>query len=142
MKVTGIVKKYITESVKAKYDPIINSINKKYSDAKTEVDSVIEKTKKELNKIATETFRKALAPYYDTDDLDELMSDRALVASPYRWNVYPSNEKKRLTKVDKLEKEKQKTIDDILITLELGGTKADLDRLLSEVNPETESEEE
>ena len=142
MKVTGIVKKYITESVKAKYDPIISSIDEKYRDAKTEVETVKENTRKELTKIACDAFRKALAPYYDADDLDELMRNSAPVVSPYRWNVYPSNEKKRLEKVDKLEKEKQKTIDDILITLELGGTKADLDRLLSEVNPESESEDE
>lgn len=138
MKVSGIVKKYITESVNAKYNAVIESINEKYGGAKTEVDEVIEKTRKELNKAASEAFRKALAPYFDADDLEELVFDRNLVGSPYRWNVYPTNEKKRSEKVDKLEKEKQKTIDNILITLELGGTKADLDRLLSEVNPNME----
>lgn len=138
MKVSGIVKKYITESVNAKYNAVIESVSEKYGGAKTEVDEVTEKTRKELNKIVSEAFRKALAPYYDSDDLEELMFDKNLVNSPYRWNVYPSNEKKRLEQVDKLEKEKQKTIDNILITLELGGTKADLDRLLSEVNPNME----
>jgi len=143
MKVTKIVREYIVDSVNAKYQPIIDAINAKYSGAKEECEKVREQTRVELNKIAMNMYRERLAPFYDEEEMAYSFDrDINLVCDPLRYNCRTIKEKKRDEEIAKISKEKEDTIKNILITLELGGTKADLDRLLSEVNPESESEEE
>lgn len=143
MKVTKIVREYIVDSVNAKYQPIIDAINAKYSGAKEECEKVREQTRVELNKIAMNMYRERLAPFYDEEEMKYSFDrDINLIYDPLRYNSRTIKEKKRDEEIAKISKEKEDTIKNILITLELGGTKADLDRLLSEVNPESESEEE
>lgn len=138
MKVTKIVREYITETVNNKYQPLLDAIEKKYAGANERVEEVRNQTRKELNDIALKLFRERLAPFYTPEDLDKLLDDRHLVSAPSDWAASPMQCKERNEETAKVRDERDAAIKNILITLELGGTKADLDRLLNEINPTME----
>ena len=138
MKVTKIVREYITETVNNKYQPLLDAIEKKYAEANERVTEVREQTRKELNDVALKLFRERLAPFYTPEDLANLLDDRHLVSAPNDWGASPIQCKKRNEETAKVRDERDAAVKNILITLELGGTKADLDRLLNEVNPTME----
>ena len=140
MKVTKIVREYITETVNNKYQPLLDAIEKKYAGANERVEEVKEQTRKELNDVAIKLFRERLAPFYTPEDLDNLVNDnRYFVNAPSDyWAAHPIQCKKRDEEMAKVRDERDAAVKNILITLELGGTKADLDRLLNEINPAAE----
>lgn len=138
MKVTKIVREYITETVNNKYQPLIDAVNEKYAGCEDKVAEIKEQTRKELNEMVRKVFRERLAPFYTEEALETLMGERYLVDSPSSWRVCTTEAQKRNDETEKLTNERDTAIKNILITLELGGTKADLDRLLSEINPTAE----
>lgn len=139
MKVTKIVREYITETVNNKYQPLIDAINEKYAGCEDRVAEIKGQTRKELNEMARKVFRERLAPFYTPEDLDKLLDDRHLVSAPSDWAASPIQCKERNEETAKVRDERDAAIKNILITLELGGTKADLDRLLNEINPTMEA---
>ena len=139
MKVTKIVREYITETVNNKYQPLIDAINEKYAGCEDKVAEIKKQTRKELDEMAHKVFRERLAPFYTAEMLDALVGEeRCLVGFPDLWCVRTTETQKRNDETEKLTNERDAAIKNILITLELGGTKADLDRLLSEINPTAE----
>ena len=133
MRVTKKVENYIREQVKAKVMP-------KYEAEKAESKRIID-IRNDIESRASEAAKQAAMAvfaeakeYGDTFELDENsirksylscyrpigIKDFSYVDSVYQW------ESRYLTEINKI-------VDDIIVTLELGGNKADLDRMLSEL---------
>lgn len=138
MKVTKIVREYITEQVNAKYQPKLDAIAKKYDGALEKLNEIKEQTVKEMSEVVNKTWRERLAPFYTEEDLNNMTNDRCYVSEPRFWGAETIETKKRNKESSKIIEERDNAIKNILITLELGGTKADLDRMLSEIKPEEE----
>lgn len=133
MRVTKKVENYIREQVKAK-------IMLKYEAEKAESKRIIG-IKNDIESRASEAARQAAMAVYaeakkygDTFELDEDSIQKSYLScyrpigikdfcytdSVHKW------EHRYATEVNKI-------VDDIVVTLELGGNKADLDRMLSEI---------
>ena len=138
MKVTKIIREYIEEKINAKYSPMIEAVKAKYDDADKTCEETKEAVRKSLEQCARDEFRKALAEFYSPEDLEELLphdinnQNRNVVSSPYRYSIAPKHAKARAEEIDALQNKRDKAIRNVLIGLELGGTKQDLDRLLEE----------
>lgn len=141
MKVTKIVREYIEETVNAKYAPAIDAVKVKYSKEKENYEACFDAAKEEAVKTVISIFRKHMAPFYSAENMEIMTSHYDYCGMPSRYGAYPSWEEERDDAVGKLEKERAAAIKNILIELELGGTKADLDRLLSEINVPAMNEE-
>lgn len=143
MKVTKIIKEYIEEKIDAKYDPIIEAIEAKYASKNDEYNEVVTSVRNKLETYARNEFRKALAKFYTPEGLEELIPTdiqkrRDLVNTPYTYNSHTKHAEMLDKELKTIRAKRDNAIKNILITLELGGTKADLDRMLSEINPEEE----
>lgn len=136
MKMTKVIREYITESVTAKYQPAIDAIRAKKNAAQEKINDVKKQTIEELNEIVVRTYRERLAPFYTEDDLGTLLRDRNWVHDPSHYSVYAIEVNKYNAEINRLQSQRDAAIKNILITLELGGTRTDLDRMLSEVNVE------
>lgn len=131
MKVTKIVREYIEDSVSKKFQPAIDALKDKYAieeAAKTE-----EAVMASIREAAKDLYREVMANYYTPEDMEKLM-DGWSIYRPSSYRISYIAEKDYEDEKFALTKRMEDTIKNILITLELGGTKADLDRMLSEVN--------
>ena len=136
MRVTKIVREYIEESVSKKYQPLRDAINKKYEPIERAYDEAVAAAKAE----AKEVWAKHLSSFYTEEELRDLIENHTeYVPSYYRIGMHWREE--RNERECALRNEENNTIKNILVTLELGGTKADLDRMLSEIDPEEEENE-
>lgn len=134
MKVTKLIREYIEESVAKKFEPALENLKQAY-DLEAPNQAMLA-VRDELREIAAQKYREALAPFYTPEDLESLFRDRDLVNTPYSYRVSPICEKAYKEKKAALQNASDKAIKNILIELELGGTKKDLDRLLSEIKVE------
>lgn len=134
MRVTKKVENYIREQVKAKVMP-------KYEWEKAE-SARIKEIKSDIQERAAEAARQAALAileeakeYADVLEYNEAeagqmylsglayivtLKDPIYISSVHKWSR-------------RMEDEVNKIVDDIIVTLELGGNKADLDRMLSEL---------
>ena len=127
MKVSKIVREYIEEQVASKFpkteselqyernEQVANAMNKEYSE--------------ELEKAKESIIANLCEKYGITDD--------TVVSRKSYGNVFSAYATKARDKADLDRQARQKAIQekirDIIITLELGGTKADLERMLAEI---------
>lgn len=140
MKVTKLIREYIEEQINAKYQPAIDAAAKLNADDST-LEQVRADTTKELKELVRNTYKERLAPFYDPDDLQKMLEGRSFVMEPSSYRILPTAEKKRNAALEKLHAARAKAIRSVLLELELGATKADLDRLLAAVNPNMDEEE-
>ena len=133
MRVTKKVENYIREQVKAKVMP-------KYEAEKAESKRIID-IKKDIESRASKAAREAaMAVYEEAKEHGELFElDEYSIERSY-LNCYHPISIKNYSHSDSVYKwesryaeEVNKIVDDIIVTLELGGNKADLDRMLSEI---------
>lgn len=120
MKVTRIIRDYVEREVTKVYDKKIDVINKVY-------DELYDKLDEELDKITEEANKKALALLEGTGFKSSGWKNEILISH------YSIVNKELKDKKNDLKQEQKKTIEDILVTLELGGTKEDLDKMISEI---------
>ena len=135
MKMTKLIREYITDEINKKYRPLLDAANAKY-----DLESgrkILRETTAEITEYAKNLYRERLAPYYEEKDLDGLLNDYT-VYSPSSYRAVPIANKKHDEEISSLTAARDKKIRDVLITMELGGTKADLDRMLSEIDPSEE----
>lgn len=138
MKVTKIIREYIEEKVNTKYQPLIDAVEAKYADEDKEYTKKLEDTQKRMEMVVREEFRKVFADHYPEEALDEMCSltdikkSRYWVTTPYTWNHTPHFREKKNDEINALCIKRNQAIKNVLIGLELGGTKKDLDRLLEE----------
>ncbi len=133
MRVTKKVENYIREQVKAKVMP-------KYEADKAEAFR-IRSLKDDIESRASEAARKAAMAVYaeakehgDLFELDEHSIERAYLSCYHPISIKDYCYVNSVHKWDtRYAAEVNKIVDDIIVTLELGGNKADLDRMLSEI---------
>ena len=134
MRVTKKVENYIREQVKAKIAP-------KYEAERAEAKRITELQSNIQERAAEAALQAALAvleeakehadvlEYHEAEvermhllNLSYVVSlkDFAYISSVHKWHR-------------RMDEEVNKVVDDIIVTLELGGNKADLDRMLSEL---------
>lgn len=133
MRVTKKVENYIREQVKAKVMP-------KYEAEKAEAKRIrelahdIESRASEAAVAAAKAIYDEAKAHGDVLEYDEKAFERAYLSC---YRVVTPKDSCYITSVHKWEsrycEEVDKIVDDIVVTLELGGNKADLDRMLSEL---------
>ena len=133
MRVTKKVENYIREQVKAKVMP-------KYEAEKAESKRIIN-TKNDIeNRASKEAREAAMAVFAEAREYGAILElDESSIQNSYLSCYHPIRIKDfcYTNSVHKWEsryaEEVDKIVDNIIVTLELGGNKADLDRMLSEL---------
>ena len=133
MRVTKKIENYIREQVKEKVMP-------KYEAEKAEAARIIS-IKNDIESRADKAAREAAkAVYAEAKEYNELLElDESSIERSY-FNCYHPISIKNYSYINSVYKwesryaaEVNRIVDDIVVTLELGGNKADLDRMLSEI---------
>ena len=133
MRVTKKVENYIREQVKAKVMP-------KYEAEKAESKRIINLRNDIENRACEAAKQAAMAVFAEVKDYDDIFElDENSIRKAYLSCSRPIGIKDfcYIDSVHKWEsryaEEVNKIVDNIIVTLELGGNKADLDRMLSEI---------
>ena len=129
MRVTKIIREYVEETVNGIYDPIIGNCSKDYSKKKNEVEDILEKMVDEFNTAA----KKMIEEHGFT--IDSWCGEEKHIIS-YTCNFGKKEYESIANKRNELRDEKRRKIQDILVNLELGGTKAELDEMLKNIREE------
>lgn len=133
MRVTKKVENYIREQVKAKIMP-------KYEAEKAEARRILD-IKNDIENRASQAAKEAAQAIYAEvkahGELFELSEEALQRAYLYCYNVISIKNYSYSDSVYKWDSryhaEVDRVVDNIVVTLELGGSKADLDRMLSEI---------
>ena len=131
MRVTKIIREYVEETVNGIYNPIINNCSKGYSEKKNEVEDILEKMADEFDAAA----KKIIKEHGFT--INSWKGEEKHIVS-YTCNYREKEYRPILEERRKLRDEKAQKIQDILVNLELGGTKAELDEMLRALKDSTE----
>lgn len=129
MRVTKIIREYVEETVNGIYDPIIGNCSKDYSEKKNEVEDILEKMVDEFNAAAKKVIKEhgfTINSWYG--------KEQHIIG--YTCNFGDEEFKSVSDKRNELRDEKRRKIQDILVNLELGGTKAELDEMLKNIREE------
>lgn len=129
MRVTKIIREYVEETVNGIYDPIIGDCSKDYSSKKHEVEGILEKMADEFDVAA----KKVIKEHGFT--INSWNGEEKHIVS-YTCNFGEKEYEPILVERRKLRNEKMQKIQDILVNLELGGTKAELDEMLKNIRKE------
>ena len=131
MRVTKVIRDYVEEAVNGIYDPIIRNCSKDYSKRKDEVEGVIAKMADEFNT----AIEKVIKEHGFT--IDSWNGEKRQIIN---YTCYFGKKEYELIadKRNELRDEKRRKIQDILVNLELGGTKAELDEMLRALKDSTE----
>ena len=131
MRVTKIIREYVEETVNGIYDPIIGNCSKDYSKKKDEVEGIIAKMADEFNT----AIEKVIKEHGFT--IDSWNGEKRQIIN---YTCYFGKKEYELIadKRNELRDEKRRKIQDILVNLELGGTKAELDEMLRALKDSTE----
>lgn len=129
MRVTKIIREYVEETVNGIYDPIIGNCSEDYSSKKNEVVDILEKMVDEFDAAAKKVVKEHGFTVNSWDG-----EERHIIS--YTCN-FGNKEYESIThKRNELRDEKRRKIQDILVNLELGGTKAELDEMLKNIREE------
>lgn len=129
MRVTKIIREYVEETINGIYSPIIENCSKDYSKKKNEVEDILEKMVDEFNAAA----KKVIKEHGFT--IDSWNGEEKHIIN-YTCNFGKKEFESVADKRNKLRDEKRRKIQDILVNLELGGTKAELDEMLKNIREE------
>lgn len=125
MRVTKLIKEYVTETVNKAYNPRIEEIGAEYMEEKHQLEDNIQKIIDEAN-------AKVM----------QMMSELGYECSYYnrttpvalRGNIAnPEKSEQMIAEKTKLRNERDNKIKDILLNLELGATRAELDEMLKNI---------
>jgi Mg2+ and Co2+ transporter CorA len=134
MRVTKIIREYITEAINAKYQPIIDAINKEYELVQTAYDKNQDAAKDEIRRMGRIIWEKYMSLFYDKAVFEKLLKDYD-PGTPWCYRDRPSYIGERNDRIDKITNERDTAIKNIVVKLELGGSKEDLDEMLAAINP-------
>ena len=132
MRVTKIVREYIEECV----DKVMSeksTAEKEYDAFHDDLRQFIDKLEADIEQMTNEAIENYRITHNVPDDVKIRKTDYTFVKCD-DWGSAIRNEAQAMRK--KREEAKERAIKDIVITLELGGTKADLDTMLSKVATE------
>ena len=131
MRVTKIIREYVEETVNGIYDPIIGNCSKDYSSKKNEVEDILEKMVDEFDVAAKKVIKEHGFTINSWDG-----EEKHIIS--YTCNFGKKEYELIADKRNELRDEKRRKIQDILVNLELGGTKAELDEMLRALKDSTE----
>jgi len=132
MKVTKIIREYITDSINAKFQPMIDAVNGKYA----EIDKAF--SEKEAIAAAREIFGKYMTMFYNKEEYADVLANYDSLYKPGGYRVRPLHRDAMEKEFSDINARRDKAIRSVLVELEMGATKKDIDRLLAEVIPEKE----
>ena len=124
MKVSRTVKEYITKKVCEVYAPRLREVDLDYKVKKAEVEAKI--------KSATEQFKQNILDIVK-DNCEQWNFEPNIKYVEY-YGIYVHDqvaEREYHNQKEIIERERDEKIDEIIVTLELGGTKADLENMLA-----------
>lgn len=128
MRVSKTVREYIEKQVASKFAKTENEIN--YDLKNTIVNSANNEYHELMRKASEEITKQLIAKYKIAEDMVE-------EKSCYSYSPFGTWKTKTRELADKdrrvRQEEQTKKVNDIIVTLELGGTKADLEKMLSEI---------
>lgn len=134
MKVTKLIREYVEESVAKKFAPAYEALK---AQNETEVKKeAVKQWEKEMRAFLQTEFRARFGNWYSEAIASSI--DHIDVSVSWRLEQYFLGQEELDNKECELHKRQEQAVKDILIELELGGTKADLDRLLNGVTVEDE----
>ena len=125
MRVTKLVREYVTKEVSKVYDEPIENATKEYRKEVAVIDSQLKTILDEANEKA-KTILAKFKGYEVKYNEGKPFSRSGSVFNFDKWN-------NGQIKANELRQEKLNKIDDILITLELGGTKAELEEMIKNI---------
>lgn len=134
MRVTKLIRDYITNSVNEKYQPLFDRLDDSH------FKECVEAFRKEMQEVLIAQFVKRFGDDYSPEQLNEV-SKGISVSLPYYYELRCKYHMQNAEARSRLRDRREKDINSILINLELGGSKEYLDRLLSAVDPVMEEEE-
>lgn len=129
MRVTKLIREYVEEVVNGIYEPLIKNCDGDYYEKKKEVETILKKLADEFDAAAKKIIKEN---GFSIDSWD----DREKTIITYTCNFGNKEYMPILEKRRKLRDEKKQKIQDILVNLELGGTKAELDEMLKKIKEE------
>ena len=129
MRVTKLIREYVEETVNGIYEPLIKNCDGDYYEKKKEVEEILEKLADEFDAAAKKIIKEN---GFSIDSWD----DREKTIITYTCNFGNKEYRPILEKRRKLRDEKKQKVQDILVNLELGGTKAELDEMLKKIKKE------
>ena len=125
MRVTKLIREYVTTEVGKKYNDRIKNATKAYDEERKSIEE-------QIKQIAEEANKKAMAIVAEHKGYEiRYCGGVAISTSGTLFNYDKWNEGQQ--ELTKLKEEKVKCINDILITLELGGTKAELEEMIKNI---------
>ena len=139
MKMSKVVKEYIRESVIAKYQSKIDALENERAEEHERLNNVIDSAKNEAAEFAWGLFCKNVRPLLK-DGETTYTTNNVNVYFPSRWCECTEKESDLTKKIQATYEARDNKIKQILVELELGGTKEDLDRLLGSVDPDADEE--
>lgn len=125
MRVTKLVREYVTKEVSKVYDEPIKNATKNYDEEKEMIENQFQAILDEANERA-----KAILSKHKGYEI-RYCSGEPFMRAGTIFNYDKWNEGQ--LKAEELRQEKRNKIDDILITLELGGTKAELEEMIKNI---------
>lgn len=132
MRVSRVVREYIEESVNKALSEK-STAEKEYEAFYNDLHRFIEQIDEEVEHMIAEAIENYRMTHNIPDDVKIRKSDYTLIRYD-DWNSAIRTEAEAMKK--KRKEAKERAVKDIVITLELGGTKADLDAMLSKVATE------
>lgn len=129
MRVTKLIREYVEETVNGIYEPLIKNCDGDYYEKKKEVEKILEKLADEFDAAAKKIIK-------ENGFSIDLWDDREKTIITYTCNFGNKEYGPILEKRRKLRDEKKQKVQDILVNLELGGTKAELDEMLKKIKEE------
>lgn len=132
MRVSRVVREYIEESVNKALSEK-STAEKEYEAFYNDLHRFIEQIDEEVEHMIAEAIENYRMTHNIPDDVKIRKSDYTLIRYD-DWNSAIRTEAEAMKK--KRKEAKERAVKDIVITLELGGTKADLDTMLSKVATE------
>lgn len=132
MRVTSLIREYVKDSVEKVYAPKIDACGADYRKKTDEVNKILTKLVDEFNTTAKEIIKEnglSINIEYGTEDEETTII--------YYRSKFGSKEYEAVAKeINALLCERSEKIREILLTLELGGTKAELDEMLKKLKEE------
>ena len=138
MKMTKIIREYIADEVNKKYKSAIEKSEKELRDANKELEDIKVQGIEMFSKMVSEYYNEKILPLYE--DGKPCTPKDISIGFPYRYGYGHETKKQEIArqKHEHIIAKCNNDIKAVMIELELGGTKADLDRLLSSINPDAE----
>lgn len=129
MRVTRLIKDYVEKSVKANYPKSVAELV--YEEHSNSLDEAVAEANERIFEFAEKVAEELNVKYGFPADSNLRAVQRGSMARRYNYDaeMYQEYRKARDERHQKIEEK----IDEILLTLELGGTKADLDEMIKNV---------